>query len=518
MFGINKLGSLSLWQALISIITAPFILFVFVSYGIWGLFFKKWWIYKLFMLVNGLVQYLIYHYKKSYQIWRVVNFSRENIRFLLNPFSWRFYSDLSILDKKILKETSFDLTSLITKINDYFRVTQWYEWVKVSDYKVINSNKVFTLNRPHNLEKARIERIDDTDILNGIWLSIEKYNLVKRVANDIFLEITELTNNTVYLMKDYLHTFPKKHFIFWFDILWNEVKFPLDFSQANHLGVYGMTGGWKSNFTTSILYSLYSLNPSYRFVVLDIKWDFKHFSNMERVEYAKSVWDIHKLLGKVSADMTHINNVFAEKRVRNFTEYENLPSEQKDVDITPVFIFVEEFSILLDSIQNKQIKVDIINSVKQIALAWRSIAHTLIFSLQIPLKAIIWERQIVHMVKPLSFFIDNNMNRHIFWGTIDVDLSKLQIWEWVIKNTWYVKKFKALFIEKDDLDTLESKNTKTPISNKMKYFEHAKKIHSFSKKEALEFWLSRSDFDELSKELQEKWVLEKASNNSLLFK
>jgi len=67
--------------------------------------------------------------------------------------------------------------------------------------------------------------------------------------------------------------------------------------------------------------------------------------------------------------MTHINDVFAQKRVRNFTEYHKLPPEQKDIDITPVFIFVEEFSVLINSIQDKQIKEDIINSVKNIALA-----------------------------------------------------------------------------------------------------------------------------------------------------
>jgi len=122
------------------------------------------------------------------------------------------------------------------------------------------------------------------------------------------------------------------------------------------------------------------------------------------------------------------------------------------------------------------------------------------------------------MVKTISFNIDNDMNQHIFGSKIDLDLSKLQNWEWIIKNDWNIKKFKALFIEKEDLDILESKNTKTPISNKMKYFEHAKKINSFSKKEALDFWLPRSDFDELSKELQEKWILEKASNNTLTFK
>lgn len=465
-----------------------------------------------------MVQYVIYHYKKSYQIWKVQLLSKENIRFLLNPFSGKFYSDLSTLDKKILKETSFDLTSLIKKINDYFRVTQWYEWVKVVDYKIINSNKILTLYRPHNLDKARIERIDNSDILNWIWLSVEKYNLEKNIKNDISLEITELKNNTLYLMKDYLHTFPKNHFIFWFDSKWNEVKFPLDFSQANHLGVYWATGKWKTNFTTSILYSLYSLNPSYRFVVLDTKWDLAHFSKMERVEYARSVWDIHKLLEIVSKDMTHINDVFAQKRVRNFTEYHKLPPEQKDIDITPVFIFVEEFSVLINSIQDKQIKEDIINSVKNIALAWRSVAHTLIFSLQLPLKKIIWESEIVHMVKTISFNIDNDMNQHIFGSKIDVDLSKLQKWEWVIKNDWDIKKFKALFIEKEDLDTLESENTKNHISNKMKYLEYAKKMNSFSKKEALDFWLSRSNFDELSKELQEKLILEKTSNNTLIFK
>jgi len=43
-------------------------------------------------------------------------------------------------------------------------------------------------------------------------------------------------------------------------------------------------------------------------------------------------------------------------------------------------------------------------------------------------------------------------------------------------------------------------------------------MNSFSKKEALDFWLSRSNFDELSKELQEKLILEKTSNNTLIFK
>jgi hypothetical protein len=134
------------------------------------------------------------------------------------------------------------------------------------------------------------------------------------------------------------------------------------------------------------------------------------------------------------------------------------------------------------------------------------------------LKKIIWESEIVHMVKTISFNIDNDMNQHIFGSKIDVDLSKLQKWEWVIKNDWDIKKFKALFIEKEDLDTLESENTKNHISNKMKYLEYAKKMNSFSKKEALDFWLSRSNFDELSKELQEKLILEKTSNNTLIFK
>lgn len=52
---------------------------------------------------------------------------------------------------------------------------------------------------------------------------------------------------------------------------------------------------------------------------------------------------------------------------------------------------------------------------------------------------IIWDSQIVHMVKAISFNIDDDMNQHIFGRKINVDLSKLQKWEGVIKNTWYVK-------------------------------------------------------------------------------
>lgn len=437
--------------------------------------------------------------------------------FLLNPFGGDFYSELSPLQKRMLWEKWQKIENLIEKIDRFFKTSNWLEWVHVTDYKILPNTMVFTLYR-WNIPAWKIEKIENEDILNGIDLSVNKYSLQKNIWNQIKITIARKDINETYMLKDYIESFKWDTIYLWLDESENIVKHEIDFSKANHYWIYGSTGFWKTNFTSSILYSLYMKNLNYEFTIIDPKWDLLHFDWIERVDYAHAQEDIIFTLRKLENKIKIIQKIYKHEGVRNYPKYKELKKENSY--IKPRFILIEEFSILINSIEDSKLRDEVIKIVKSISLIWRSMWLSLLFSLQVPLKKIINDSELTRMLIPISFGIEDTMNQHIFWSKVDQNLEELKVWEWVIKQRWKSRKFKAFYLDKDTLDTFSEKAPKVSQTNKNKeeYYRYAQAVKRFSKKEAIELWfLNRQEFDGLSSELQAKWVLRKTSNNSLEF-
>ena len=439
-----------------------------------------------------------------------------NLKFLILPFHWKIYFDLKEIDKKLLKESEGKIINIIQNLNSYFSSKNKLWNMKAINYRVNNNTIEIDIYRGTNVEASEIQKLENEDILNWIWLSIDKYLLEKEIKNNLKIRITQRQNDKIYNIADYVKNFEKNTLHFWFDMLGNEVKYKLDFSHANHFWVYGKTGFWKTNFTSSLAYWLYQSNQNYNFIIIDPKWDFIHFDWLERVEYAHEIEDIYKLLQRVRDNMKKVWDIFRENKVRNYKEYHENVVEKSDL-VKPTFVFIEEFSKLLNSVPDNAIKEEIIAIVRELAIAGRSFCYNIVFSLQVPLKKIINDSKISRMLTPISFSIENSMNHHIFGTSIGQNLEDLSIWEAVIKKWYKPQKFKAYYLDKKTLDNLNKTHGKIWISIEDKYLSHAKKINSFSKKEALEFGLQRLQFDELSRKLQDKWIISKASNNSLYF-
>ena len=467
------------------------------------------------MLGTALIWYFIFLYKKSLQIFKTASLRNSDLKFLILPFYWKIYFDLSEIDKKLLKEPDVKTVNIIQNLNQYFSSKAKLSSMRVIDYKVKNLAMEIDFYRGVNIEASQIERIENEDILNWIWLSVDKYLLEKYTKNNVRVLITKKQNDKIYNIGDYVENFDKDTIHFWFDMLGNEVKHKLDFSHANHFWVYGKTGFWKTNFTSSLAYWLYKANQDYNFIIIDPKWDCNQFNWIERVLYAHEVEDIYKLLQRVRKNMKKVWDIFRENKVRNYKEYHEYVTEKSDL-VKPTFIFIEEFSKLMTSIQDNAMKEEIISIVRELAIAGRSFCYNIVFSLQVPLKKIINDSEISRMLIPITFSIENTMNHHIFGTAINKNLEDLDVWEAIMKNWYKIHKFKTYHLDKKTFDKLED-DYKVSSSIEDNYLSHAQKINSFSKKEALEFWLQRWQFDELSRKLQSQWIISKAPNNSLYF-
>ena len=354
--------------------------------------------------------------------------------------------------------------------------------------------------------------------MNNIWFSINKYQLRIELGDNPKIIITEKINTNIYKNEDYSHNFKKNNIYLWVDDFWKVIKFPIIFKDANHFWVYWKTWWGKSNLTKTIAYNLYNQNKNYDFYILDIKWDFASFRWIKWINYAHKLEDIFNLLGRIEDEMNRIKDKFHKHKFENFEDYLN--SKNKDFIAKPTFIFIEEFSYLLDEIEEKALRTEVIKIVRNIAKIWRSISYNLVLSLQTPLIQIIGDSEIFRMIRPISFNINNEFSSKIFWKSIkdyNYNLNELGIWEWIFRDkNENVKKFKSFLIEKKFLQHLEKTNPKKENICE-EYLQEAKQKKSFNKTEALRYWLSRKEFDELSKKLQEEWVIKKMPNNSLKF-
>jgi len=495
-----------------TIITSKLILSWIVIYNIFLLFKKKWIFYFIYLISKIITWNTIYEFYKSMQIIKN-NKLKEALYYSFNIFWWKIFYDLKAIDKKLLKNSSAQIENLIKGINDYFSS---YD-VRVEDYKENWTTRIFDLYRPNWLKEYELTKLESKDIIHWIWLWVEKYNLNLNVKGKIQLIITEIMDNKEYPIHEYIKEFKKDTLYFWFDDLWKIISKPLNFEEANHFGIYWTTWSWKTNFTSTMLYYLYLVNQNYNFIVIDPKWDLGAFKNADRIKYAHFTEDMIKLLEETNTNMEFINKKFNDMWVRNYNEYISETKENHPL-IRPTFIFIEEFSLLLSKAEtiDEKYREKIIKIVKNIAIAGRSVSYNLVFSLQVPLIWVIKDSEISRMLKTISFKLDNSLNSNAFWTQVPIDISTLKTWEWVFKDNISYKKFKAFFIPKSENKNIPQKLTPKK-SNQEKYLEYALKSWRFNYNEALNFWLNNEEVKNLSRDLQEKWVLRKLPDNSLVF-
>lgn len=509
---LEKTDGIKIVELLFWIVTNKYILTTYILYQLYLIKKKRGIFYVGYLLVMSFIGNAIYEYYKSIQLILSNNF-KEALYYSMNIFSWKVYFDLKAIDKKLLKNTSVHILNLTRNITSYFSPY----WVTIDDYKENGTTKIFDLYRPQWLKEYELIKLESNDILHWIWLSVDKYSLNLNVKGNIQLIITEILDNVNYPINEYIWDFKKDTIYFWFDDLWKMISKQISFTEANHLGIYWTTGSWKTNYTSTMLLYLYLVNQNYNFIVIDPKWDLGAFKSADRIRYAHSTEDMVKLLEEVNENMWFINKKFNDIWVRNYNEYISESKEDNPL-IKPTFVFLEEFSLLLskaESIDEKN-REKIIRIVKNIAIAGRSVAFNLIFSLQVPLIWVIKDSEISRMLKTVSFRLDNSLNSNAFWSQIPIDISTLKVGEWVFKdNIWY-QKFKAFYIPDSEYKKIPQMLTPKK-SHQENYLEYAKKVGKFNYNEALKFWLNNEEVKNLSRELKEKWILQKLPDNSLIF-
>lgn len=439
----------------------------------------------------------------------------ENINFYFKTWilRWINFFRLNKLEKKLLRSWNGFNISLYDRINTYFK---GHYNCSVTSFIDNNETKVIRLLRPQNMKWIDIMKLNKDDLIFALWYSIDKYSLDISVWNEIELIFTFKNTGKILNINDFINSFKPDTYNFWLDSMWNLVSIPINYSHANHIGVYGLTGHGKSVFTSSLIYGLYKKN-NYRFYVIDPKGDFYWAKWVKNISYSSNLKDIVGMVSEIRMSMEKTQNELNSKQSRNISEY--LKLEDRKEFVKPTFILIEEFSYLLDLVWDiwKDERAEFLSNIKNIVQVWRSSWFSLILSLQKPISEAIWSTIVKDMIKPVSFKSSWSWEVIVFWEKTWLELDKLDIWEAVYFDNGKYKKFKSFYIDKSDLDRLIIDHKDDEIGIVGKYYRYSKSIDSFKFEEALKFWLSRTQFDNLSKELQTKWILVKSSDNHLHF-
>lgn len=519
IFIIKYISSLPKWSTtekeIMKLLEDPFVAFLLCIFTLWTVLRHFWiyeWIYSFFKWYIG---FFIYWFYRSQQIYRSMSLCKENIRFLLDPLAGKRYFRLKDWQKSLLKERDPFISNLLNKMESKFCSKNWILWASIEKYSHKKGVIKIYLYRSWNSEAKKVLDLDTTNILRSLDLSVEKYILEIEASNSYIFTITPKVDDSVYEVEKYIDSFCRDTMHLGYTREGEEITRKISFENSNSIAVYWKTGSWKTTATRTLLYSLYIKNPNYRFYVLDPKWDMSHFKNIERVSYAHDNNDIITMLERIQREMNWTSTYFNEHWLHNFQDYRDMSNKSQKFYLT--FIFLEEFSLLLWSITDKVQKQRVIDITTNIAIGGRSIAFNLCFSLQMWLKSVIWSSQISEMLHPICFNISNTVGRIIFWEKTWYEVQNLWIWEGLVQQWHDYKKFKSFIVSKKSLEHMTQENKVVAKSDSELYLEHAKNVNSFSKKEALAFWITQSEFTELSSKLQDEWVVYKAPYNALFF-
>jgi len=516
--------NLHLTKALIEIINSLWILPIwFIIYDIYKYTQNRWFIFWVKILYLWISWNLIFSYYKSKNIIKNLKL-KESFLSLLKPFETRNYYDLKEIEKKLIKDYKNNLYSIYINTNRFFWNIKRLSWIHVIDIEYINNVIAITLYFPSRLSEEDINKIQDNFIIKWIKLSVNKYEINREINNNIKLFISKKSDKKNYFMKDCLNDLKKDALVIWYNSMSEPLIYNLDFSTNNHFIVSWESGSGKTSFDESLIYQLAYNNPNYSITILDIKGDLNTYKNIKNIRYEHTIeWIIRELI-HIKENLDYTNDIFFKAWVKNFNYYQKL--EWDKINIKPKIILFEELSYFLKKInsyyndirESNKIKKQVIDIISELSLAWRSAGHCLFLSLQIPLIDIIWDSEISRNMKNITFAIDNNLNQNIFSRKVPYNLDKLSKWCGIYKNKSHIEKFKAIQVDQESIELLKNKRwIKDNKSIKEKYLEYAKTRLEFSKSSALNYWLKRTEFDELSKNLQEKGVIYKTSNNVLKF-
>lgn len=452
-------------------------------------------------------------YSSNYDI----NLLRNNVSFIYENKSRMYnYFQLNKLEKEFLKEywDSFNI-KLFEKISTYFK--NKFNCSIIS-FSVSNGAKIIKLHRPKELKASELEKLNNEDILHGIWYSINRYIISIEIWNVIQLTFSEKNSGQIINILNHVKNFSRDKYQLWLDIFWKLVSLPIVYSNANHIWIYGQTGQWKSVFSSWLLYGLHQNNKNYEFYVLDIKWDFYWAKNVRNISYAWSAKEIFNTMSEIVLNIKKTQEEFNKNNVRNIDEYLELDIENK-LNIKPVFVFIEEFSYLLDemSLLWKDFYESFLENSKNLVQIWRNAWYSAIISLQKPIQESFWSTIVKDMITPISFKTIGNWEVLAFWEKTGLELDKMNKWEAACLIEGKYKKFKTFYIDKTTLDKFHEENYIDTKSSLDRFMEYARSINSFKLEHAIKYWISRSKFDELSKLYQEQWIIKKLPSNHLIF-
>jgi hypothetical protein len=121
------------------------------------------------------------------------------------------------------------------------------------------------------------------------------------------------------------------------------------------------------------------------------------------------------------------------------------------------------------------------------------------------------------MLKVISFRTSSTGEVLAFWEKTGLELDKLEIGEAVHMTNGKYQKFRTFNVDSKTLGSLKENFFSFEKSLSKDYLSYARSVWRFCFDDANCYWLTRKQFDVLSKKCQEDGIIIKRSNNSLEF-
>lgn len=432
---------------------------------------------------------------------------------------WLDYFSLTKLERELVLSWNLDIVGMYTKVAEYFQKT-YHAGIVWFENKTEDGLLELRFYRPVNMKEDALIKLSKNDILHSIWLDINKYSLDVFVGNEIILQLMRKQDKKQVRLKDYLPQMKPDNRYYGVTEKRALVSELINLSHANHVGVFWSTWTGKSVFTAGLLYSLYLNNPDWNFSVADIKGDFAFAQDVKRIRYASDIDDILRLIDQIVMHVRAIHSELKQLGYPNLQAYfDAVPKEKRKQFMKPMAFFMEEFSYLLDMSKELQGMTyeNLVMNIRTLVQIGRSAGFSLVLSLQKPLAEALWSTIIKDMLKVVSFRTSSTGEVLAFWEKTGLELDKLEIWEAVHMTNGKYQKFRTFNVDNTTLKTLKENFFSYGKSLLNEYLSYARSVWRFCFDDANWFWLSRKQFDTLSKKCQEEGTLIKRSNNSLEF-
>lgn len=462
-----------------------------------------------------------------------------DIYYYIKSWSWVKYLELNNIERKLIKINNLMLLSTYDMVSKYFNKKYKKEWIEsqsqmnshIIDIKEEWNNITVLLNIPVIFKEDEFFKINKNDLLRSIWFNPEKFSIETDVGNNIKLEITKkIIKKEIITFDSVKHFFKKGFYFLWLD---DQNNTPIYIDRSNKslnqsLGCYGIPWMGKSWFLTSL--AMQVLKEDSQIWSSSVKSDLNFLNKFKNtIATADNIENSIAISESVLSEIKRRNNLFKwQDYIKDINDYNKSFPKNK---IPQIYYIHDEISATFKEILETYWKEKLIsyqNTLSRISTTSRSAWIVLIWSIVNPLAEIFWKwgSESRNTLNPISFNTRiKSSSVTVFWDG----------WSWAEKlsegeivfldalTKWY-KKVRTPLITSDDIKyfvdnnkDLQKSETEKPKNNITLFLEESKKQWKLSYKLSQNYNISRRSYDKISKELQEKKIVEKLKDNSLVF-